>query len=380
MNKLMLTTLATLLSVSYGVQADNVIADDLIVQGSGCFGFDCVNNESFDFDTLRLKENNTRIKFEDTSVGTFPTTDWQLTANDSASGGASKFSIEDITGATIPFTIMAGAPSNSLFVDSSGNIGLHTSVPAFDLHLLTPDTPGVRLEQSNASGFTAQTWDVAGNEANFFIRDVTGSSNLPFRIRPGAPTSSIDIAATGNVGINTASPATKLHIMGSAGESSTVRLESLSTAPAVDNKKWDITTNKTTGQLTITDDTSGVRSPFKIGVGAIDNLLLVGAVAPNRLDIMGSLYIQGKKKGPDYVFTPGYELLSIDSHAKQMWKQKHLPKLSPAETPETGERLIDIGERSHGTLEELEIAHIYIQQLHKRIEGLEERLARLESK
>jgi len=24
---------------------------------------DCVNNESFGFDTLRLKENNTRIKF-----------------------------------------------------------------------------------------------------------------------------------------------------------------------------------------------------------------------------------------------------------------------------------------------------------------------------
>jgi len=40
--------------------ADQVIADDLIVQGSTCVGLDCVNNESFGFDTLRLKENNTR--------------------------------------------------------------------------------------------------------------------------------------------------------------------------------------------------------------------------------------------------------------------------------------------------------------------------------
>ena len=48
---------------------DQVIPDDLIVQGSLCVGFDCVNNESFGFDTIRLKENNTRIKFEDTSVG-----------------------------------------------------------------------------------------------------------------------------------------------------------------------------------------------------------------------------------------------------------------------------------------------------------------------
>jgi hypothetical protein len=84
-----------------------------------------------------------------------------------------------------------------------------------DLHIATGDTPAQRLEQTSASGFTAQTWDIAGNEANFFVRDVTGGSRLPFRIRPGAPTSSIDIAATGNVGIGTASPAKKLHIFGS---------------------------------------------------------------------------------------------------------------------------------------------------------------------
>ena len=37
-------------------------------------------------------------------------------------------------------------------------------------------------------------WDIAGNEANFFVRDVTGGSRLPLRIRPGAPTSSIDFS------------------------------------------------------------------------------------------------------------------------------------------------------------------------------------------
>ena len=31
--------------------ADQVIPDDLIVQGSACIGLDCVNNESFGFDT-----------------------------------------------------------------------------------------------------------------------------------------------------------------------------------------------------------------------------------------------------------------------------------------------------------------------------------------
>src|SRR6266576_5333643 len=88
-------------------RADQVIADDLIVQGSACVGLDCVNNESFGFDTLRLKENNTRIKFQDTSVSAgFPNHQWQLTANDSANGGLNKFSIENTTLATVPFTIV----------------------------------------------------------------------------------------------------------------------------------------------------------------------------------------------------------------------------------------------------------------------------------
>ena len=195
---------------------DQVIADDLIVQGSACIGLDCVNNESFGFDTIRLKENNTRIKFDDTSASAgFPADDWQLTANDSASGGANKFSIEDITTSTVPFTVSGGAPTNALFVSSVGRVGLGTAVPVLKLHLNQSDTPAVRMEQNNSGGFTAQTWDVAGNEANFFVRDVTSGSRLPFRIRPGAPTSSIDISATGNVGVGTASPSAKVHVTNS---------------------------------------------------------------------------------------------------------------------------------------------------------------------
>ncbi|MFP5285812.1 MAG: tail fiber domain-containing protein, partial [Thermoanaerobaculia bacterium] len=209
-------------------EADQVIPDDLIVQGSACVGFDCVNNESFGFDTIRLKENNTRIKFEDTSTGTFPTNDWQLTANDSASGGSSKFSIEDITGAKVPFTITAGASTNSIFVDSTGRVGFRTSTPVLNLHVATSNTPAIRLEQNNSGGFTAQTWDIGANEANFFVRDVTSGSRLPFRIRPGAPTSSVDISADGDVGVGTASPAVKLHVSTSTDGASAVRLQSSS--------------------------------------------------------------------------------------------------------------------------------------------------------
>jgi hypothetical protein len=195
-----------------------LFTDNLYVQGSGCFGFDCVNNEAMGFDTIRLKENNLRIKFDDTSsTAGFPNRDWQITANDSASGGANKFSIEDITGAKVPFTLTAGASTNSIFVDSTGRVGFRTSTPVLDLHVSTSNTPAIRLEQNSSGGFTAQTWDIAGNEANFFVRDVTGGSKLSFRIRPGAPTSSIDISSDGDVGIGTGSPSQKLHVRGTDG-------------------------------------------------------------------------------------------------------------------------------------------------------------------
>jgi hypothetical protein len=196
---------------------DVVTPDDVIIQGSACIGLDCVNNESFGFDTIRMKENNTRIKFDDTSTSTgFPNHDWQLTANDSASGGANKFSIEDISASTVPFTVTGSAPTNSIFVDSTGRLGLRTSTPVLDVHISTSNTPAIRQEQTSAGGFTAQTWDIGANEANWFVRDVTGGSRLPLRIRPGAPTSSVDIAASGNVGVGTASPSFKLDVSGGA--------------------------------------------------------------------------------------------------------------------------------------------------------------------
>jgi hypothetical protein len=197
---------------------DQVIPDDLIVQGSACVGLDCVNNENFGFDTIRVKENNTRIQFDDTSGSGFATNNWQIRANSSASGGASFLAFVDqgSTGnsetGTIVLEVDAGAPANSLRVSSAGKLGIRTATPVLDVHANSTDTPAIRLEQNNSGGFTAQTWDVASNEANFFVRDVTAGSRLPFRIRPGAPTSSLDISSVGNVGIGTGSPLKRLHV------------------------------------------------------------------------------------------------------------------------------------------------------------------------
>ncbi|MCP4690570.1 MAG: tail fiber domain-containing protein [Desulfobacterales bacterium] len=195
------------------VMEDQVFTDDLIVDGSACIGTDCANGENFGFDTLRLKENNLRIKFDDTSsTGSFPYNDWQITANDSSNGGANKFSIDDVTNGKTPFTIEANSPNNTLFVASEGRIGVGTSNPAVEVHVVDGDTTTLRLEQDGSSGWTPQVWDVAGNETNFFIRDVTNGSELPFRIQAGAPDDVLTIRSSGRVGMGTWGPGYPLHL------------------------------------------------------------------------------------------------------------------------------------------------------------------------
>jgi hypothetical protein len=349
-----------------------VTADDEIIQGSLCVGLDCVNNENFGFDTIRLKENNTRIKFDDTSTAAgFPNNDWQLTANDSASGGANKFSIEDITGAKVPFTITAGAPTNSIFVASSGRVGLRTSTPVLDLHINTSDTPAHRLEQNSSGGFTAQTWDIAGNEANFFIRDVTGGSRLPFRIRPGAPTSSIDISATGAVGIGTASPAKPLHVISSAattgigvGKNDNLNLLLLG---------YDNTNNVgTIGSFAGGSGSTMALNPLGGNVG-------IGTATPaGKLDVNGSIFQRGVQLFADYVFEPTYSLESIEDHAAFMWANKHLPAVGERKVDEQGREVVEIGSRLRALLEELEKAHIYIADLNGKVSERDEKLVKLE--
>ncbi len=353
---------------------DQVILDDLIVDGSACIGQDCVNGESFGFDTIRIKENNLRIKAQDTSsTASFPTRDWQITFNDSSNGGQNKFSIDDIDGGRTPFTIEASAPSNSLYVDDGGRVGFSTSVPVTDLHVVSGNTPTLRLEQNGSSGFTPQTWDLAGNEANFFIRDVTNGSTLPFRIFPGAPSSALTIeASTGDVGVGTTSPEEELHVESQSGGNAALMLDGV----AAGGVEW-IIRSQSNDQLQIRDDTGGT-IPMRIAGGADTNLLQLGVIATNQVDITGNLVVSGTIT-PDYVFEPGYQLESIEEHAEYMWTYKHLPAVGAATLRPDGSHAVNVGARSQSMLEELEKAHIYIEQLHTTIQDMQERLEKLES-
>ena len=251
---------------------DLVINDDLIVFGSACIGITCFNGESFGTDTLRLKETTLRLHFQDTSLSPYPTNDWRLVANDTTSGGGNRFSIEDVDGGRTPFTVEAGARSSALYVDDTGRVGFGTSTPLEALHVVTGDSPTLRLEQDTSGGFAAQTWDLAGNESSFFIRDTTGGSTYPFRIQPGAGTNTLVLDADGQVGIGTMTPSAKLEVNvsasgtiqlgenlgGATGDDPQIRM--INTGAAPDNT-WSFTTQDASFAI---DDEDSVGVEFQL--------------------------------------------------------------------------------------------------------------------
>lgn len=340
---------------AFSVYADQQILDDLIVDGSICVGQDCSNGESFGFDTIRLKENNLRIKFQDTSnSASFPTNDWQITANDSSNGGANKFSIDDIDGGRTPFTIEASAPSHSLYVEDGGSIGFGTSTPVVQLHVVDGNTPTLRLEQDGSSGFTPQTWDMAGNETNFFIRDASNGSTLPFRIRPGAPSSSIDIAGGGDVGIGTSSPSERLTIA----DSGNVRFAM--TAVGGDADSWVFNHNAGQDALIVNYVDGGTTS--ELILSQTGDLTIAGGL------VTGTAGSCDVGTPCDAVFQPDkFTVPSIEEHAEFMWKNSYLKAVGPTKAGEP----INLTKKTTTILHELEIAHIYIEELHNRVAELE---------
>lgn len=353
--------------------AAQVFTTDLIVQGSECVGFDCSTGESFGADTIRLKENNLRIHFNDTSnSASFPSNDWRIIINDSANGGANYFAIEDSTAGNQPFRVDAGAGANALRIESGGNVGLGNSNPAVELHVTDGDTPTLRLEQNGSSGFTPQTFDVASNEANFFIRDVTNGSRLPFRIKPGSGNDdAIVIAANGDVGMGTDTPGAPLHARRTGSTFEMLRLEATDGSGMgirMLDGSFGIDFNNTGNEFRVNVDTEA-------GAGAELRLASNGDLTVTGDVFSATCTSPGSPCAPDYVFEPDYELMPLDELAEFVSREKHLPNVP------SGKELIgpiSLNKLQMKLLEKIEELTLYTLAQEKTITELQARLAMLE--
>jgi len=368
------------------------------IDGSLAVGLDTPTTPSFGFTTLLMMENNLRLKFDDTSnSASFPGNDWSLEANESSNGGRNAFFLRDCglssqgnCSGNAVFTVEAGARNNALYVEDDGDIGIGTSIPAVDLQIQTGNTPTLRLAQDGTSGFTPQSWDVAGNEASFFIRDVTNGSALPFRIRPGAVTNAIDIKANGKIGIGTDTPKIDnkgIHVK-SANDTTAASVGiGVDATGATGNCAMNLQYGPPQGHTFITARPCSNNEQIRMFVGSTERMTLTttGVNIAGNLSISGGNCSDAPGGGgctPDYVFKPGYELESIDEHAESMWANSHLPAVGKG----SKDGSFEITKTTWGMLEELEKAHIYIDQLNDQlrqktgeIEQLNDRLVRLEA-
>ena len=151
-----------------------IAGGDLHVDGSACIGVDCLSDESFGFDTIRLKENNLRIMFDDTSSSaSFPRNDFSIRINDTTDGGLNYFEIYDETSATTLLRLCAVAdatctnivPATAISVDPQ--TALNTAAIADNTTAI--GAQGVRL--------TAAETAIAGNTTRITAAETAITAN-----------------------------------------------------------------------------------------------------------------------------------------------------------------------------------------------------------
>ena len=375
---------STLMTLAGAASAQQTFTSDVVIQGSLCVGYDCVTGEVFGADTVRLKENNLNIHFDDTSAsGSFPSNDWRLTANSPDNGGESFFAINDATSGRQVFTVEAAAIANAMYISEAGDVGLGTASPIVELHAVDGNSPTLRLEQDGSSGFTPQTWDIAGNEANFFVRDVTYGSKLPFRIEPNTPDEALFLrpasltineasadydvriesdtdfnalfldGGTGNIGMGTGTPEQALHIVTSdantnavalvaatgAGSDAALNLRQAGTSP----RTWEIRNQESSGRLNL--GIAGGNTVVKIDPDANNNLMRLGRNGlPDEVNITGRLVVNNTQLSvPDYVFSDSYTLRPLAEVAAFIDANSHLPEVpSEADIKTNGVDMTDM--------------------------------------
>jgi hypothetical protein len=358
---------------------------DGVIRNALCVGFDCPDAPAFGDSSVLMMENNNRIKFGDTSVSPFPNNDWEIEANSSLSGGLNYLGFNDCGNADndggcatdLVFAVEAGARQNALYVESDGDVGVGTSNPALDLHIVTGNTPAIRLEQDGSSGFTPQTWDIAGNETNFFVRDVTGGSALPFRIEPGTASSTVYLDSNERVGIGTAAPTDMLHVRSTTGVASVLVEEASGTldnnrvlVEVVNNGRAQFrlrnTADATGLSWFVSHETNGNFAISREGTG----------VAEVTVEPDGDMIITGNYT-PDYVFDPGYELMPLAELEEFIARERHLPNVpNAAEVEKNG---INVNDFPMALLEKIEELALHTIAQQKTIDALQAEVAQLKT-
>ena len=216
-------------------------------------------------------------------------------------GGIDKFQIKENSN-KLPFQIEYGADTNTLYLDTAGNVGIGTNNPTTKLHVVASPTIGVS-NLGNAHillGSTSFGLGFDSNEIMFNGHDgnigVISNHSLSF-ITNGS--TRMTIVGGGNVGIGTSSPSQKLHLLNSADDTNLLVESSKTNGRAqirFKNDAQEFVAGTNTGDNFIVFDATNTTTPFLIEAATPNNTLYVdsnsrvgiGTNSPNqKLDVAG---------------------------------------------------------------------------------------------
>uniref|UniRef100_UPI003B523815 hypothetical protein n=1 Tax=Roseovarius indicus TaxID=540747 RepID=UPI003B523815 len=325
-------------------KAQTVLPGSHSIEGHLCVGIACTGSEAFtSFAGMKIKQTRPGLYLEDTSTGDYPSVDWEIRPGGVTSTSEDSLTIRNVeTGADLLF-LSDGARDNAIFLDDNSDIGFGTSLPLADLHIMGEQYATLRLEENFGA---SQTWQFSASDFGFRLQDVT-ENTIPFEIEAGAPAASLHIDDDGTVGVGTPSPDAPLEV--AAHDTFSYFRITANDAPV--NQSVDV-----------------VFTEGPLGTGEFRYNIVDGDGPEMRLNADGDMVLDGTLTtgGPtcasacDAVFDASYDRLSVAEHAALMWENGHLPAIGPT-VPGAS---INLSERIGTLTNELEHAHIYIEQLH----------------
>lgn len=293
--------------------------------------------------------------------------------------------------------VIKDSSSNEVFrVQSDGNVGIGTANPGVPLSFGQKPFELIRFWDGGTTASSAGI-GVAADDLQIFL----GPTSNVFTIRRGGfqGPELFRLTAMGNVGIGTAAPEQRLHVAGDKANLTVGPFSTLTsfTTGAIETSgqfngfaftRRDLTAkpasltagdayvwyspDSTSARLwtTVNGDLLAVTPTGNVGIGTTN--------PQGKLDINGKIFQRGIELHADYVFESDYNLESVDAHSAFMWQNKHLKGIPKAKVDENGMEIVEVGSHRKGIVEELEKAHIYIEQLHNQNKTLEKRVAKLE--
>ena len=306
-------------------------------------------------------------------------------------------------------------PNVRMIIGWNGNVGIGTTQPTQKLDL----RGNMQIINDDQSSYIYMADPSSGSTMSYFSMGIK-SSDRTYRINRGnTPGNYNDITikySNGNVGIGTDNPQSKLSIQGVYYDSR-IHLHSTGygdgheadlmlwacepnltyTGVGVGNNIWNSPTQDAITRLNTARGGSYMRlleSEIRLNVvsntGTDVNAIFVksdanvgiGTTTPGTYKLavngkIGAEEIEVIQNIPDYVFEEDYNLRSLEEVETFINANKHLPDIPSAKDFEG--KAVAVGEMQVKHLQKIEELTLYIIEQNKKIQQLEERLAKVES-